>query len=194
MSSFCIGAIACDRFRFIVQAHLRQMTANQVRKTDIINYNQSSIDKSNKFRKQSLSLTLLTRSDIFTSSFWEDFLANSSLEGRKKREEKWRSSAETFLIYLFPITQVCPPSFSFFFLTKEKRRKEKWRGGTGPLCTPPMGVPSRNFESTSNSIAYLLLYAMHVFDYFFAHRLFMPTLLNGAASQCREEEKSFHNK
>ena len=31
MSSFCIGAIACDRFRFIVQAHRKQMTANQVK-------------------------------------------------------------------------------------------------------------------------------------------------------------------
>ena len=31
MSSFCIGAIACDRFRFIVQPHKAQMTANQVR-------------------------------------------------------------------------------------------------------------------------------------------------------------------
>ena len=30
MSSFCIGAIACDRFRFIVQSHKRQMTAGQV--------------------------------------------------------------------------------------------------------------------------------------------------------------------
>ena len=30
MSSFCIGAIACDRFRFIVQAQKKQMTANQV--------------------------------------------------------------------------------------------------------------------------------------------------------------------
>ena len=30
MSSFCIGAIACDRFRFIVQNNLPQMTANQV--------------------------------------------------------------------------------------------------------------------------------------------------------------------
>ncbi len=30
MSSFCIGAIACDRFRFIVQSHRKQMTANQV--------------------------------------------------------------------------------------------------------------------------------------------------------------------
>jgi hypothetical protein len=29
MSSFCIGAIACDRFRFIVQNNLPQMTANQ---------------------------------------------------------------------------------------------------------------------------------------------------------------------
>lgn len=33
MSSFCIGAIACDRFRFIVQSHRKQMTANQVRET-----------------------------------------------------------------------------------------------------------------------------------------------------------------
>ncbi len=30
MSSFCIGAIASDRFRFIVQSHRKQMTANQV--------------------------------------------------------------------------------------------------------------------------------------------------------------------
>lgn len=30
MSSFCIGAIACDRFRYIVQGHLTQMTATQV--------------------------------------------------------------------------------------------------------------------------------------------------------------------
>lgn len=30
MSSFCIGAIACDRFRFIMQPHATQMTANQV--------------------------------------------------------------------------------------------------------------------------------------------------------------------
>ncbi|TRY72733.1 hypothetical protein TCAL_11189 [Tigriopus californicus] len=29
MSSFCIGAIACDRFRFIVQSHRKQMTAKQ---------------------------------------------------------------------------------------------------------------------------------------------------------------------
>ena len=32
MSSFCIGAIACDRFRFIVQPHRKQMTANMVSK------------------------------------------------------------------------------------------------------------------------------------------------------------------
>ena len=31
MSSFCIGAIACDRFRFIVQPTRKQMTAKQVR-------------------------------------------------------------------------------------------------------------------------------------------------------------------
>ena len=31
MSSFCIGAIACDRFRFIVQSQKKQMTAYQVR-------------------------------------------------------------------------------------------------------------------------------------------------------------------
>jgi hypothetical protein len=31
MSSFCIGAIACDRFRYIVQSHRTQMTAKQVR-------------------------------------------------------------------------------------------------------------------------------------------------------------------
>ncbi len=30
MSSFCIGAIACDRFRFIVQSEEPQMTAKQV--------------------------------------------------------------------------------------------------------------------------------------------------------------------
>ena len=30
MSSFCIGAIACDRFRFIVQPTRKQMTAKQV--------------------------------------------------------------------------------------------------------------------------------------------------------------------
>ena len=30
MSSFCIGAIACDRFRYIVQNNLPQMTATQV--------------------------------------------------------------------------------------------------------------------------------------------------------------------
>ncbi len=27
MSSFCIGAIACDRFRFIIHSHRKQMTA-----------------------------------------------------------------------------------------------------------------------------------------------------------------------
>jgi hypothetical protein len=31
LSSFCIGAIACDRFRFIMQPHKKQMTAGQVR-------------------------------------------------------------------------------------------------------------------------------------------------------------------
>ena len=31
MSSFCIGAIACDRFRYIVQGNKTQMTAKQVR-------------------------------------------------------------------------------------------------------------------------------------------------------------------
>ena len=31
MSSFCIGAIACDRFRFIVQSQKKQMTAKMVR-------------------------------------------------------------------------------------------------------------------------------------------------------------------
>jgi neuropeptide Y receptor len=30
MSSFCIGAIACDRFRFIMQPHKKQMTPKQV--------------------------------------------------------------------------------------------------------------------------------------------------------------------
>ncbi len=30
MSSFCIAAIACDRFRFIVQPQRKQMTATQV--------------------------------------------------------------------------------------------------------------------------------------------------------------------
>ena len=30
MSSFCIGAIACDRFRYIVQSGVTQMTAKQV--------------------------------------------------------------------------------------------------------------------------------------------------------------------
>ena len=33
MSSFCIGAIACDRFRFIMQPHKKQMTAKQVSST-----------------------------------------------------------------------------------------------------------------------------------------------------------------
>jgi hypothetical protein len=33
MSSFCIGAIACDRFRFIVQSHKKQMTSKQVKKS-----------------------------------------------------------------------------------------------------------------------------------------------------------------
>ena len=37
MSSFCIGAIACDRFRFIMQPHKTQMTANQVTVLLIIN-------------------------------------------------------------------------------------------------------------------------------------------------------------
>ncbi len=31
LSSFLINAIACDRFRFIVQSHRRQMSARQVR-------------------------------------------------------------------------------------------------------------------------------------------------------------------
>jgi hypothetical protein len=35
MSSFCIGAIACDRFRFIMQPQKSQMTAKQVPSTDI---------------------------------------------------------------------------------------------------------------------------------------------------------------
>jgi len=34
MSSFCIGAIACDRFRFIMQPHKKQMTAKQVKKKE----------------------------------------------------------------------------------------------------------------------------------------------------------------
>ena len=31
MSSFCIGAIACDRFRYIIQNDVTQMTAKQVK-------------------------------------------------------------------------------------------------------------------------------------------------------------------
>ncbi len=36
MSSFCIGAIACDRFRYIVQPEKTQMTAKQVKHKNVI--------------------------------------------------------------------------------------------------------------------------------------------------------------
>ena len=38
MSSFCIGAIACDRFRFIVQPTRKQMTAKQVSESPTCTY------------------------------------------------------------------------------------------------------------------------------------------------------------